>query len=164
MAEKKQDSIVHHEERAAKIRAEAAELERKQAEMKEQVRISEEEQKQNTRVAEDKLLVQWAGPVSPTDTRDDLLNRIRAMRAQDVAPVIKPLGRVSKEQIEQFEAEQKAGREAVAKAEKQMEEARLAREKARAAEGKKTEGELVPVHHPNPGMDQVFPTVKATLK
>jgi hypothetical protein len=132
--EKRPDSLVHHEQRRAKMQTEAQAQAQEEAFADEQRAEDQVEREHKTREAEDKLLVQYTGPISPTDTRDDLLDRIRAMR-NEKPPEIKPLGRTPDQQ-KQFEAEQKAGREAVARAEAEEERLRPIREAARA-EGEK---------------------------
>jgi hypothetical protein len=65
-------------------------------------------------------------------------------------------------QKQQLAIEQQAGREAVAKAEKLAEEVRVWRAKL-AAEERAQKGTMTEVHHANPGMQEQYPTQKATL-
>ena len=90
-----------------------------------------------------------------------LLERIRKMREVPAEPVYQG-GYHSPEQKAALEAEQKAGREAVAKAEAAMARAQEARAKAED-EQRANEATTVPVHHPNPSQDEQYPAVKSTL-
>lgn len=98
-ADEKYESTQHHEDRKTKIRAENAE---KQAVDKE--------------VAEEREIANFKGFPVAGETRDQLLDRIRKLREQpaEVEPELFRSEGLQKE----FEAEQKAGQEAVAKAEK----------------------------------------------
>jgi hypothetical protein len=112
--EEKSDSIKHHEGRKARIEAENAE--KKQA-----------AEAENTRLVENQEIANFKGLPQPGETRDQLLDRIRKLREKPPEVEV-PLFRSEGLQKE-FEAEQKAGQEAVAKAQAAME-----RNQAAAAE------------------------------
>lgn len=135
--EEKFELTRHHEERKAKIEAE------------------------NKEIAEEKEIAAFKGLPQAGETREQLLDRIRAMREEKPSEPEAPVFRSEGLQKE-FEAEQKAGQEAVAKAAEQSERLRAIAQAAEA-EGEKNKAYLVPVYHPNPGMDQEFPTSGGTL-
>jgi hypothetical protein len=118
--EEKFDSTVHHEKRKAKIKA---------------------ENKQNAadakEAAEDKEIAGFKGLPQEGETREQLLDRIRKMRE---SPPKEPESAPPRSEGLQkaFEAEQKAGREAVAKATAELERNRALQQKAE--EGEKNKG------------------------
>ena len=155
------DSITHHEERATKMRAAAEEAAQKAMQAEEQRKHKEAERNRVERHAQAEEMETRVGIVREGETRDMLLERIRKLREDVPAePVIEYYR--SPEQIAQLELEQKNGREAVARAEAQEAKFREARLKSEAEERAK-QAVMVPVHHPNPGMDVEFPTIKPTL-
>ena len=152
------DSIVSAEERAARIHEESERIEREQGN-------ADERQRQHQAMVDAASRVQEAKNieiVSSGMTRDHLLDRIRSMR-EEKPPEIPAIGRWSEREFQELSAEQEAGRRAVAKAEA---EAAAHRERwmQEDMEQKARDVQLTPVVHPNPGQNQVFPTIKATLK
>ena len=109
------------------------------------------------RQAEDQEVAQYAGPIGPDDTRETILEKIRKMREHPESSP--PAGHISDYQKSVIEAEQKAGADAVKKAEAELEKNRKIREQA-AEEQRKREGEMRTVVHPNPSQQDVFPTNK----
>ena len=153
---KKSDSVTHHEDRRGKMKME----DRFQRDQEEEERARRErlevDRQRAAKEAEIQHLTTQAGLVRPGDTRDMLLERIRKMREPPKVEEDKPGFRTPLQQ-EQFEAEQKAGREAVAKAEKEAEENRERIQKMEAEEAAK-HGRMETVYHPNPTQKEVFPT------
>ena len=155
------DSITHHEERAAKMRAEAEAAARKAMAAEEDRRVQQTERNRVERHAQADELETRVGIIREGETREMLLDRIRKLREDVPAePVYEYYS--SPEQLAQLEREQKAGREAVAAAEAREAQYREARLKAEAEE-QASKAVMVPVHHPNPGQNEIFPTVKSTL-
>jgi hypothetical protein len=115
-AANKTDSVKHLEERKASIQAENKQNEATAAE-----------------VAENQEIANFKGLPKEGETREQLLDRIRKMREEPPPSVPESGGMVAQSLIDQYEAEKKAGREAVAAAEKRNEDARKAREAAAAA-------------------------------
>lgn len=162
MANKPADSITHTEERRAKIQAETAEIHKAQA-------IAEENRQEKQAVRDMKaddadaaMLEKQAYLLTDLGTRDQLLEQVRRMRLETPENAPPPPPPMTEFQKQQLEIEQNAGREAVAKAEKQLEEVRVWREKL-AAEERAHKGTMTEVHHANPGMEEQYPTQKATL-
>jgi hypothetical protein len=116
--EKSFDSTTHHESRKAKI---------------------QEENKQNEaaarETADDKEIANFSGPVKEGETREQLLDRIRKMREHSPKKPEPELVR-SEGLQKTFEAEQEAGRTAVARATAEMEKYRAFLQKEEA-EGEK---------------------------
>jgi hypothetical protein len=113
--EPKTDSVVHHEDRHAKIKTESAAAAERQA--------------------EDQEIARSGVAVRVDETREDLLNRIRKMREEAAnPPPMDQGGYMSDGQKQQLSAEQEAGRAAVAKAEQ---EAEANRKSAERIEGEK---------------------------
>jgi hypothetical protein len=154
------DSVKHHEQRAAQLRAmyKQQEEEAKAAELQ---RVAEEQARnQQARDREVEFLEVQVGLVRPGETRDMLLERIRRMREiKEEAPVY--IGRTP-EQEEILKREQEAGRAAVAKAEAEEEKMRKLRAQTEE-EDRKRLGTMEPVYHPNHGQDVQAPAIKATL-
>lgn len=155
------DSITHLEERSNKIRTASQEAAHAAAHAEEN-RVSQQEQRERSaRLTRADELEVHAGLIKENETREMLLDRIRKMREEKPAEIVH-VGYRSPDQQKAFEAEQKAGREAVARAEAEAERFREARLSAEAAD-RARQGDMVPVHHPNPDMDAQFPTINATL-
>jgi hypothetical protein len=117
MAENKLDSIAHHEERKALLQKEY-ELNRQK---------DQELAKQHAVHREDQEIANYGGIIKDGETRDQLLERIRNV-SKVVSVEIQPLGRTPAMQKE-LEAEQQAGREAVARAEAEEKRAAEIRQK-----------------------------------
>jgi hypothetical protein len=162
MADKPADSITHTEERRAKILAETDQIHKAQA-------IAEENRQEKQAVRDMKAddddaarLEKQAYLLTDLGSRDQLLEHVRRMRLEtpeNGPPAPPPMTEFQKQQLA---IEQQAGREAVAKAEKQAAEVRAWREKL-AAEERAQKGTMVNVHHANPGMEEQYPAQKATL-
>lgn len=161
--EKQPDSVTHHEERAAKMRAEAAENAAAAQQAEDEHREKRADKDAVARTEESNRLTKQANLLEEGETRDQLLDRIRKLRDEGSKPVesTAPLG-ISPYQQSIREIEEEAGRQAVAKAEKMMAEGQKARELVEQ-ERIKREGTMVEVHHPNPGQNEQFPAQKATL-
>lgn len=114
------ESTQHLEDRKSKIHAEAEDR-------------REVEQAEAARVAENQEISNFRGLPREGETRDQLLTRIRKMRDDKPKEVATETFRPPSLQ-KQFEAEQEAGRAAVAKATEEMEYSRAARQKAEAGE------------------------------
>jgi hypothetical protein len=158
---RKPDSITHTEERRAKMQAESDEqkMEREEAE-------AERKDKQAVRDREAKeeqveFLTKQASLVQAGDTRDHLLERIRAMRDEKPyePPPPPPLSDFHREQLR---LEQEAGAAGVKRAEAEVERNREIQRRA-AEEQAKREGVMEVVRHPNPGQKEQFPAQNATL-
>jgi hypothetical protein len=160
--ELKTDSVSAIEERHARLTAESARLAKEEAKAEER---RQEKQAVRDMAADDAdaaMLEKQAYLLTDLGSRDQLLEKVRRMRLEtpeNTPPAPPPLTEFQRQQLE---IEQQAGREAVARAEKQQEEVRAWREKL-AAEERAREGTMVGVHHPNPGMQEQFPANKATL-
>lgn len=155
------DSITHLEERSAKIRTASQEAAHTAAHAEEDRVAQQAYRERASRLARaDELEVQ-AGLIKENESREQLLDRIRKMR-EEKPPEIVHVPYRSPEQQKQFEAEQQAGRDAVARAEANAEYYRALREKI-AEEERLSTAVMVPVHHPNPSQDEMFPAIKATL-
>lgn len=152
------DSIVHHGERAAKMRKEAEAAEQEAVKAEEQRKLQQAERDHNIRHAQADELEARMGLIREDESREMLLERIRKMREDVPAEPVYQGGYHSPEQQAQLAAEQKAGREAVAREEERMRRAQEARDLAAA-----DEAVTVSVHHPNPSQDEQFPASKATL-
>lgn len=152
------DSIIHHEERAAKLRAEAKEQAEQAEQVAQQHNAFQAERERVARNADADALEARVGLIRENETREMLMDRIRKMRELDKKPepvqelYCPPTIRA------QIELEQQAGREAVARAEVEQERMRQAREAEPSGQAF-----TVPVHHPNPSQDEQYPAVKATL-
>jgi hypothetical protein len=160
MADKKFDSQMYHEEQQDSIRAELAETDRLKSEADAKQQQHQAEQQQRALEAEQESLRKSVALVKNTDTRDMLLERIRKMR-EEKPPEYRPPP-LSEADRKRLAEEQEAGRQAVARAQAEVDRLREQREQRERAE-RIREGEMVPVHHPNPGQDEQFPASKATL-
>lgn len=119
------DSNKHHEDRRARMQAEAVENSKAAAE-------------EATRVSENKEIASFHGLPKGGESRDELLARIRKMR--EAPPEPPPVETYRSEGLQkEFEAEQEAGRAAVAKAEAEREKYREIWAKEEA-EGEKNQG------------------------
>jgi len=117
------ESIQHLEDRKASI----------QAENQQNEAIAKE-------TAENKEIADFRGLPRDGETRDQLLDRIRKLReVPAVEPGPEAFGRTSEGLIKQFNAEQEAGRAAVAKAAAEMERNREIWQQAVEAEKKSAE-------------------------
>lgn len=159
---KESDSVTHTRDRREKMQEEV-DLQA-QARAITDAKRYEEQNVLNRKMQEEEnqLLTKHAGLVHDGETREMLLQRIRDMR-EDVPKEPGPAKpSLTAYQQEILNAEQQAGREAVARAEKQMEAGRAAQQKAEA-ETKAREGTMERVHQPNPGQNEQFPTQGAAL-
>jgi len=156
--DKPSDSIVSAQERAAMIREESERIEREQALVAEQQR---EHQKQVT-VTSRQDEVKNVEIIASGETREHLLQRIRDLREDKPEPPA-PEGFRSEGQIKEFNAEQEAGRAAVAKAQAEQERHRERWHEEAIAEQERT-GRMEPVHHANPAQNQAYPVSKASFK
>jgi hypothetical protein len=156
--EQKTDSEVHHQDRRAKMQEEAAENQHLAIDVMEKREAAAAERQRAAREAEGQELTRQAELIKPGETRDMLVERIRKLREQDEPKAVEapPLPRPPELQ-RQFELEQKAGREAVARAKEDQERTRELRRKYEEEERAKL-GETV--IHANPGQNEVFPTSK----
>jgi hypothetical protein len=124
--EDKLDSVAHHEERKALLQKEY-ELNRQK---------DQELAKQHATYRENQEIANYGGGIiKDGETREQLLERIRNA-SKPVAVEIPPLGRNPALQKE-LEAEQQAGREAVARAEAEEKRYAELRQKMEEAEGEK---------------------------
>lgn len=157
---KKPDSVTHHEERHAKMREEAAEQQAAADEAKEHREHVRAEHEQTMREAETQELEQQAGLVKHGETREMLLERIRKLREEP--PKEETFSSFMTPELQKrLEAEQQAGREAVARAEVELEKNReLWRKQEEEEKAKGREPTMETVHHPNPSQNEVFPTSK----
>lgn len=156
------DSITHLGQRAEKMRTASQEAAHAAAHAEENRIAQAEYRDRAARLARaDELETQIVSIVSEKETRDMLLDRIRKMREEKPPEIVHETYR-SPAQQEQFELEQKAGREAVARLTAEAERYKALQAKADEEERAKS-AVMVPVHHPNPDMDEQFPAIKATL-
>lgn len=94
-------------------------------------------QAENKEIAEDKEIASFKGLPQEGETRDELIARIRKMR-DEPPPAVPEAPTFRSESLQkEFDAEQEAGRAAVAKAESDMERNRAAW--AKEAEGEKNQ-------------------------
>ena len=161
MTEKTSDSIVSAQARAAMIREESARIEREQAEAAEHQKAHRAKQEVETRKQADEDLNRAAASISELESREQLLGEIRRMREEK--PVeIAPVAHRTERMIQELNAEQEAGRAAVAKAEAERERNRANAARIEADERERL-GTMQAVHHPNPGQNEVYPASGATL-
>lgn len=151
------DSVKHHDDRSAQMRAVARNEARQQAQ---ELAQREEMQADRRAKAIDAEELRISGLPLSEVTREQLLQRIRAMRDEKVEVVREYY--ISPGQQAQLELEQKAGREAVERAEAQRKRY-LEAQALVPVEQSPTEGTMVPVHHPNPSQTEQYPAIKATL-
>ena len=154
------DSLQHHEDRRAKMKADYKQETEKRAQAEAQQQVMDAERDRVTRESEIKYLEQQVGLVKSTDTRDMLLDRIRKMREPPPPePEPPPLSPALQERLEQ---EQAAGRAAVARYEAETERNQEAQRAAEAEERKRL-GTMDTVYIPNPDKSEQYPAVNATL-
>ena len=152
-------SVDHHAQRLQEMQAQSAQHRAQEAEAERQRAVARDLQEKAARQDEIASLEKQAASAQGLDTREAILDKIRQMRNEPSAPPPVALGRHGPE-LAQFEAEQKAGREAVARAEAEQERVRLLRERLAAEEAAKT----TTMQPQNPGQNQPFPASGATLK
>lgn len=151
------DSDSHFETltaQSAQMRAEAKETALTQQQAESQREFQSAVQREQTIQEQEKRVTDL---IPPGTTRDQLIERIREMRNAKIEVAHDYY--ISPEQQAQLDLEQATGRAAVAKAEaeaKRFADIRMLAERA-------AQGEMVPVHHPNPGMDEQYPAIKPTL-
>jgi hypothetical protein len=154
------DSIVSAEERRKRIREESDRVEAEQA--REEVRRLAKQQANNeaARKSEDAFIEQVA-LVSSEETREHLYERIRAIRDEPAVNIEDKCRApfVTERMRGQIELEQEAGRNAVARAQAQIDRTRDIRAR-NEAEQKAKEGFTTPVYVPNPRQEEVYPTNK----
>ncbi len=148
------DSVTHHTDRSAQMREEYKDAARQQAGAEAQRALQRAVQREQSIDAQEK---QVNDLIPPGTTRDQLLDRIRQMREEKVEVAHDYY--ISPEMQAQLDLEQAEGRRMVAREEARQQQAMQARALTEVAE----KGEMVPVHHPNPGMNEQFPATKATL-
>lgn len=156
---KKSDSIEHHEERHAKIRDEAAAQQATAVEAEEKRVLDQIERDRVIRKAENQELAQQVELVKQGDTREMLLERIRQQREKDKPAEEQPVF-LSESHRKRVEVEQQAGREAVARAEAEVERSRELRRRQEEVD-RARQGTMETVYHPNPSQDEVYPTSKS---
>jgi hypothetical protein len=148
------DSVQHHQDRTDAIRAELEKADAEQERINAQHKENEEKRQKEAREQEVQDVENLVGRSRDQMTRDMLLDHIRKLRAEKPPEYVAPPR--TPEQQKLFEAEQAAGRAAVAKAE--------AAEQARREAATKAAQEVVKtLVHPNPSQSEIFPTVKSTL-
>ncbi len=151
------DSRAHLAAQSAQIRTEAKETALQQAYAEAERKLHAAEQREQSIKAEEKNVTDL---IPPGTTRDQLLQRIREMRAERVEEPRDYY--LSPEQQEQLRLEQEEGRRMVAKAEAEAKRISDARMIAVAVENA-SQGDMTPVHHPNPDQQEQYPAIKATL-
>ena len=110
MAKEKTDSVNDMEARKAKIKAEADEIEKSQSEEEARQRQARIDRDLVTSEAQAKTLEHHAGLVHDGETREQLLDRVRALREAPAAPAYVPPPPTAFQQ-QQINAEQEAGRD-----------------------------------------------------
>lgn len=152
--ERPTDSLISAVERAAKIRDEAAKLEAEQADREERQQQLRDQVDAIARTQEAKNIE----IVAAGSSRDQLLQHYRAMRENVPSlPVAEPY-RTPRQQAE-LEAEQAAGRAAVAKAEAEQALHRERWQREEAAEKAKL-GTMEPVYRENIVQEKAFPAFR----
>jgi hypothetical protein len=148
------DSVTHHTDRSAQMREEYKDAARQQVGAEAQRALQRAVQREQSIDAQEK---QVNDLIPPGTTRDQLLERIQQMRNEKVEVAHDYY--ISPEQQAQLDLEQAEGRRMVAAEEERRKRAAEVRALAMADQ----QGVMVGVHHPNPGMDEQFPAIKATL-
>jgi hypothetical protein len=156
MADDSKDSLTHHADRSAQMREEYKEHVRRRAQDQAQEALQRAEQRKLSIDAQEQ---QVNDLIPPGTTRDQLLDRIRQMREEKVEEAHDYY--ISPEMQAQLELEQAEGRRMVALEEERQQ--RAAQLRALTVAAADQQGVMVGVHHPNPGMDEQFPAIKATL-
>jgi hypothetical protein len=161
------DSIVSADARAKKIREEAAQIEAEQAARDAQQAERKAQATLAAHRAEDEY-VNKVALVSSEETIESLHERIRKMRAEaQPGPEVPPVPQYTARQRAELEAEQEAGRKALAKHQAEFERTREIRERYLAEEKNRkgvVEARTTPVFTPNPKGDEKFPVSAATIK
>jgi len=156
---KKPDSIISAEERSKAIRAEAALREKEMAEAEEKRKELAAMRDEELRQVEEVNIRQLAS-IAGIETRDHLLDHIRRMREEVPKEPTPPPAPIEPKVLT---AEEKLGREMVARAEAQQQRAREMRRRIEEEERARA-GSMSPVFQANPSQDQKFPVLKATIK
>lgn len=154
------DSLQHHEDRRARMKAEYKQEVEKRAQVEAMEQAQQVDRDQTTRESEIKYLEQQVTLVQNIDSRDMLLERIRRMREPPPPPPGPPPR--TKAQQEELEREQANGMAAVAKNKEAEERSQPAWREAEAEERKRL-GTMETVHIPNPSQNEQFPASGATL-
>jgi hypothetical protein len=154
MADDSKDSLTHHSDRSAQMREEYKEHVRQRAQDEAHATLQRAEQRKQSIDAQEQ---QVNDLIPPGTTRDQLLDRIRQMREEKVEEKYEYY--ISPEMQAQLDLEQAEGRRMVAAEEERQRRAA----EMRALTVADQQGVMVGVHHPNPGMDEQYPAVKATL-
>lgn len=154
------ESIISAAERSARIRAESAEIEKQQQEVEQHRLERDEKSRQEDRKVEDASLQKMV-LLSGEETREQLMQWIRDKRAEVPEPP-KPMP-LTERMRKQLEEEQECGRQAVARAQAELDANREARLKAEREDAAR-QGTLAPVHQPNPDVHEKFPVNKASIK
>ena len=152
------DSLAHNTDRSAQMREEYREHVRKRTEEEAQREFDAALRREES-IKDDEKRVRDIIP--PGMTRDQLLDRIREMRNEKVEEV-EPVYYVHPQVQAQIDLEQAEGRRQVALAEAERQRMFDAQMLAVAAEQAR-QGDMTPVHHPNPSQDEQYPAIKATL-
>jgi hypothetical protein len=150
-------SVTHHEDRLKAMQEQFAKTQEADAAAEKQRTEAQAHQDKATREEHIKTLEKQHSLVHETDTREAIMDKIRAMRDERQGEPI-PLGH-TEESMQQLTAEQEAGRAAVKRAEAEQERTRQLRERLAAEEMAK----MREVHHPNPSQHEQFPATDATL-
>jgi hypothetical protein len=159
-AEPPTDSVVSAIDRMEQMESEAAEK-LKAAQEAEGRRLQREEQStEQARKDEDEFIGKLA-TLSDPKSHEELLERIRAMRAEKPKPYVPPP--VSPAIAERTRLEMEAGARAQAMHQAAM-EANMPERLQALKEEEARKGTNVPVHHQNPTMQEKFPVNKATIK
>jgi uncharacterized protein YdiU (UPF0061 family) len=159
MDNKKLDSVEHNEERRTKMRDEAA-VQQAQADAARRASVLEQDARERTiRETENQELTQQVGLVKEGETREMLLERIRKLRAEMEPKIEDQPIPIPPEQQKRTEMEQQAGREAVARAEQEVERNRELWRKQEEEE-RARKGSMETMHHPNPAQNEQYPTSK----
>jgi hypothetical protein len=154
------DSVVSAIDRMEQMEAEAAEK-LKIAQEAEGRRLQREEEATKQARKEEDEFVDKLSKLSDPQSREELLDRIRAMRAEKPKPYVPPP--VSPAIAEQTRLEMEVGARNQAKVQAMM-EANQAERMAALKEDEARNGTNVPVYHQNPTMNEKFPTIKSTIK
>ena len=156
----KTDSIISAEERSAKIKAESARLEKEEAEKEAKQKAYQNQQDDIGARARNADVDRAIASLSELETRDQLLTQIRTMREPLPETEYKP--QLTERMQQELNAEQQAGRAAVERSMQALEHNRANAARI-AAEERQRLGEMQPVHHPNPSMNEQFAASGATL-
>jgi type II secretory pathway component HofQ len=154
--ESKTDSVSDMEDRKTRIKEESDRADKEKADKEAQRKAKTAEREARMTEEEANSLEHQASLTKDIQTREQLLERVRQMREEkpEGPPPPPPPTEFMKEVIG---IEQQAGRDAVAKAEKEMERVSAARRKA-DEETRAREGTMSTVQHQNPGQNEKFPT------